>query len=379
MIPAPQVKGWCPGAHRPMMSGDGLIVRVRPQMSRFDRAEALTLCRLSLTHGNGIIDLTSRANLQVRGVSEAAHPVLLEGLKAAGLLDATQAQEARRNILTTPEWRQEDLTARLYKAVLASLAALPGLPAKMGIALDTGMQPLLAEASADFRFERGQEVALILRADGADTGVAVTEETAPEMLRALAHWFVDTGGARAGRMARHIVTQDLPARFQGAQPCAPGAKMEPGPCALGQVYGVPFGAINAAALERLISESSCTGIRLTPWRLFVLEGAAPQPAEAFISDPDHPALHVHACPGAPKCMHAQAETRALALALAQQVPPGRTLHVSGCSKGCAYPKAADITLVGADGDFDLVRGGTAWDAPSVRGLSRDDVAKEIAR
>ena len=26
---APIVQGWCPGAHRPMMSGDGLVVRVR--------------------------------------------------------------------------------------------------------------------------------------------------------------------------------------------------------------------------------------------------------------------------------------------------------------------------------------------------------------
>ena len=30
---APQVKGWCPGAHRPMMSGDGLVVRIRPRLA----------------------------------------------------------------------------------------------------------------------------------------------------------------------------------------------------------------------------------------------------------------------------------------------------------------------------------------------------------
>ena len=28
----PVVQGWCPGAHRPMMSGDGLVVRVRPRL-----------------------------------------------------------------------------------------------------------------------------------------------------------------------------------------------------------------------------------------------------------------------------------------------------------------------------------------------------------
>ena len=25
-----EIKGWCPGALRPMLSGDGLVVRVRP-------------------------------------------------------------------------------------------------------------------------------------------------------------------------------------------------------------------------------------------------------------------------------------------------------------------------------------------------------------
>ncbi|WP_227270193.1 precorrin-3B synthase [Roseobacter weihaiensis] len=379
MTATPTVKGWCPGAHRPMMSGDGLIVRVRPHMSRFDRTQALTLCHLSQTYGNGIIDLTSRANLQLRGVRAAGHPDLLEALMAAGLLDATPAQEARRNILTTPQWGQDDLTAWLYKVLLASLATLPDLPAKMGIALDTGAQPLLAKASADFRFERGQEVGLILRADGADTGVAVTEDTAPEMLRALALWFVDTGGARAGRMARHLATQDLPTRFQGARPRAPGAMLQPGVHAIGAVYGVPFGAIDAAALAHLISEGAGTGLRLTPWRLFVLEGAAPQRVEAFVCDPGDATLRVHACPGLPKCSQGQAETRALALSLSGKMPTGQTLHVSGCAKGCAHPGSADLTLVGADGYFDLVRNGTAWDAPSVRGLSRDDIAKEIAR
>ena len=44
MSVAPEVKGWCPGAHRPMMSGDGLVVRVRPLMGgEIGRGEASTL------------------------------------------------------------------------------------------------------------------------------------------------------------------------------------------------------------------------------------------------------------------------------------------------------------------------------------------------
>ena len=69
---APVVQGWCPGAHRPMMSGDGLVVRVRPRLARLSAAQTLGLCDLALRFGNGTIDLTNRANLQLRGVAEDA-------------------------------------------------------------------------------------------------------------------------------------------------------------------------------------------------------------------------------------------------------------------------------------------------------------------
>ena len=75
---APLVKGWCPGAHRPMLSGDGLVVRVRPFRAELSAAQALALCDLARTHGNGTLELTSRANLQIRGVPEAAFPALLD-------------------------------------------------------------------------------------------------------------------------------------------------------------------------------------------------------------------------------------------------------------------------------------------------------------
>ena len=29
-----EIKGWCPGALRPMQSGDGLVTRIRPPLGR---------------------------------------------------------------------------------------------------------------------------------------------------------------------------------------------------------------------------------------------------------------------------------------------------------------------------------------------------------
>ncbi len=214
----PKVKGWCPGAWRPMMSGDGLIVRVRPRMGRLDREQVLALSALALEFGSGVIDLTSRANLQIRGVAERNHERLLNGLSEAGLLDDKPVMEMRRNIVATPFPDEGGLTRRLYEDITANLAALPALPAKMGIALDTGAQSLLSGVSADFRFERGARSSLILRADGAETGFATSEKAALEALAALADWFVLSGGAAAGRMHRHIKTEALPAKFQGEPP-----------------------------------------------------------------------------------------------------------------------------------------------------------------
>ena len=52
-------KGWCPGAYRPMMSGDGLVVRVRPVLARLTAEQVLGLCETATAFGSGLIDLTS--------------------------------------------------------------------------------------------------------------------------------------------------------------------------------------------------------------------------------------------------------------------------------------------------------------------------------
>ena len=48
---APQIKGWCPGALRPMESGDGLVVRVRVPGGRLTAHQAQSLAALAATHG----------------------------------------------------------------------------------------------------------------------------------------------------------------------------------------------------------------------------------------------------------------------------------------------------------------------------------------
>lgn len=370
MALAPQIKGWCPGAHRPMESGDGWVFRVRPVLARLGADQALTLCDIAQHYGNGLIDLTNRANLQIRGVALKDHGAVLTGLESAGLLDADPTLETRRNIIVTPFWTEGDQTCRLTTALIAALHRLPDLPAKFGFAVDTGPAPLLQAAAADLRLERG-ETGLILRADDATKGRPVTEDTAIDACVEMAEWFMAHRTHNARRMAA-TVTQ-TPPEWTTHAPLPPADQPRLGPVPQGALVGAGFGQIDASALAD--HAQSGTAIRVTPWRMLLLEQSDMPKTGNFLTDPDDPLLTVDACPGAPYCNVASVETRDLARALAPHHTG--TLHVSGCAKGCARNRPATTVLVGNDGRFDLVKNGRACDAPETFGLTPDALKERI--
>ena len=311
------IRGWCPGALRPMESGDGWVVRIRPPGGRLDRAQAQAIADGAEAHGNGVIELTGRANLQLRGVTPASHAPLIEALRPHGLIDADARAEGLRNIIVTPfaDAEADRLAAELAEALAASALALP---AKFGFAVDPCPAPVLTRDPADIRIEAGPT----LRADGASLAAPYH---GPDDALALARWFLEQGGAPGGRGRMAALTA-----------------------------------------------------RLTPWRMVLAEGTRHLPATPeLILDPRDPRLRLRACPGAPACPQAHASTRPLARALAPLIPADAVLHVSGCTKGCGWPRAADITLTGTDAGFDLIRHGRAQDTPSLRGLDPDQLPKVL--
>lgn len=371
MTIAPSVKGWCPGAYRPMMSGDGLVVRVRPRLARLGRDQVLGLCAVAQEFGNGVLDLTNRANLQIRGVREEDHEAVLEALNALGLLDVDPALEGRRNILMTPFWRAGNLSQDLATELMSRLWELPELPAKFGFAIDTAPVPVLRNDPADIRLERLADGQIILLADGAGTGRVVDQDAAIDAVIELARWFAASTRTGVRRMHRLLDLIDLPSAYLGTAPAPVAAHPDPGPLADGYFLGAPFGQMDAAALTQLMTDTGATALRVTPWRMFWLEGATPVPTTDFITAAGDPLLHANACAGAPGCSSASVSTRDLARLLAPNV--AGSLHVSGCSKGCAHSRPAALTLVGRDGRFDLVRNGHAWDEPDQKGLSPEQL------
>lgn len=362
------IKGWCPDAWHPMATGDGLLVRVRPRLARLTRAQVLILCEAALAYGNGLFDLTSRANLQLRGVRDSAMPALLATLVEHDLASADAVIETRRNLLLAPDWHEGDDTARIANELTARLHELPELPGKVGFVIDAGPRLALAGEDGDFRVERGRDGGLILRAAGRMRGAALDRGGEADALIALAHWFVASGGVEAGRMTRHPAC--LPPFAEGElHPASGVGPITAGSHEFGRALGIPFGQIDARTLGRLATSSTMEALRLTPWRLVLVEGLGDD--AGFIRDADDPLLRVDACPGQPVCPQATVETRALARRLAPHVE-GR-LHVSGCAKGCARTVPADLTLTGREGLFDLATGAHAGAPPLQTGLTTAEI------
>jgi precorrin-3B synthase len=356
-----EIKGWCPGALRPMQSGDGLVVRIRPPLGSLTPAQAQAIARAAEIHGNGIIDLSARANLQLRGVTEASHPHLIDDLRAQGLIET----ETLRNLIVTP-FRDPETTA-LAATLTAALTRMPHLPGKFGFALDTGPRPVLTHGSADIRVERAADGHLILRPDGHPLGQPVTDLAQDAI--AMAHWFVASGGVTngRGRMAALIAKGIVPPNCTVA-PAEPLPQPHPGLHDDGALVALAFGQMRAETLHALAALNH--ELRPTPWRKLLLVSATTLPTiTGLITDSADPILRITACTGAPACPQALGDTRILARQLAPHLAATLTLHISGCAKGCAHPSAAETTLTATGQGYDLIRNGTAHDTPSLRNLS----------
>ena len=371
-----EVKGWCPGILQPMQSGDGLIVRVRPRGGAFALHEARVLADLAARLGNGHVDLTRRANLQLRGLSEGALPELQAALGRLGLVDADAEVEAVRNVMVAPHARTMRPVAEAIERALVEDRRLRALPAKFGVLVDEGGPLSIAGERADVALRRvGRYVAI-----GIDTPAGTrwlgqcVFDAAAEIAVSAMHLFLDRAPSR--RM-RDLSEQDHAAIF-----AALALKLSPlesfgtnGGRQLGLLDGAvgiaaPFGRLEATQLRQLADlagEAGAAELRLSPWRAIYVEA----PSEALlhgardaglIVDEDHPILRIEACPGAPACERASVDTRGDARRLAAHGFIG-SIHVSGCAKGCARTAPSDLVLVGEGGRYRLAHNATAQATP----------------
>ncbi len=412
---APSRVGWCPGALRPMASGDGLILRVKPRGGRLDLAQARRIAEVSRDFGNRALDLTSHANLQIRGVSQATLDPALAALDDVGLIDPSAGGEAVRNVVSSPLAGLDPRAVLDIRPLVAALErrltedeTLHRLPAKFNFVVDDGGAPGLGDVLADIRFEAlghagdamfgvslgGDDATKILcPASGlVETAIALTRvfiasSAVDPDIRRMRHLVEREGAASVLARARLGTLSSFPLWDRpdgGGSITARHAEDHSGYLRV----AAPFGRLDADQLETIVV-AAATGageLRLTPWRAFLLPGLGDEAsvdaarhceASGLIVDPDDRRLSVAACPGAPGCHRGSTPVLADAARLAKRLRPsmargGIALHVSGCGKGCAHAGQAPITLVAHDGLYDIVIDGGASDEPIVRNLTIEE-------
>ncbi|MBV8753685.1 MAG: precorrin-3B synthase [Hyphomicrobiales bacterium] len=376
-------RGTCPGLADPMPTGDGLLARLavaRPiPLDIFG-----SLCAAARTHGNGIVEITSRGSVQVRGLTSKSAPNFAASVAALEVADPTGGRVLASPLAGLDPYEIFDVTSmadRLRDFLLDSRLAATLAP-KVSVVVDGGGVLHLDAVPCDIRL-RAESTGSAIQFEFMITNEVTLGTMAPEhAIKAateLLHAIAAHGPEARARDLPH------PADF-GRQPRAGGetarSPVQPigthplrdGSVALG--IGLPFGHSDSETLQRIVEQTQRAGaaaVRPAAGRVLLLIGLPPARASelavkaerlGFITNPDDPRRRVVACSGAPACAAAEIPTRALAPAVAAAArPETRLIHVSGCAKGCAHPGAGDVTVVGIGGRCGIVPNGRAQDAP----------------
>jgi len=398
-LTSPQRRGACPGLSAPMTTGDGLLVRLLPIGTVALDAFA-ALCATARQHGNGIIEVTSRGSIQIRGLSAASAPRFAATIAALGIV-AGDGIPVLINPLAGLD--AEDIIdacalAADLRLALAQNSLTRRLSAKVSIAIDGGGQLNLDGIAADVRLraEAIDGVAELCVSVGGD-GQSATHlgcvtgrngiEAATRLLEVLAQRgrvarmrdVVAAEGVAAFRSAvADLIINDEPVRSQRRSNDTVGIyPLRDGAFAYG--VGLAFGHADATSLQRLTEAAEAAGaggLRAAPGRALMVVGLTQQTASSFVTAAEalgfvvragDPRRHVVACAGAPICASADIAARALAPQIAAAAAPhldgSFKIHISGCAKGCAHPALAALTVVGTSSGCALVANGSTGDAP----------------
>jgi precorrin-3B synthase len=358
----------CPGILELHEARDGQVARVRLPGGFVSPSALRALADLARRFGDGRVDLTSRGNVQLRGVRAGDTGELSRHAVAAGLLPSA-AHDRARNIIASPlaglggHPQLRPMVDALDRGLRAD-PALAALPGRFLVSVDDGGgHASISTCDVGVR-RRGGRFDLVVA--GRETGVHGPARTAPALALAAARAFLDQrracpdvvrvaglpdgGSAVAASVGGHL---DEPAADTTTRlPLGP----LPGVAAI--VVAAPLGRLDAAHLDLVaallppgeVARLAAAGRVVVPLA-GLAEAARSHLARAglLVAD-DHPLAAVTACSGT-ACARSLADVRALATRVG-----GDPVHWAGCGRRCGLPAdavpvvatAADRFLVGDD-------------------------------
>jgi precorrin-3B synthase len=400
-------RGVCPSLAKPMRTGDGLLVRLRPASGGVSPEVLARIAEAARINGNGILEVTARGNLQIRGLREETVAPLTEAVFATGIDLATGLA------VETPPLSGVDpseicdprpLAARIRTAVAQEAVPLV-LAAKLSVIVDGGGVFHLDGVVADIRLKAvrtGEGVAWALALGG--TGrtarpVALFGDDAAldAVMHVLRRLHATGNGARGKDLditGLGLVGLPLPEMIPGEGVRRPAGVHDLGEGGHVAGFGLPFFQVSAENLVALAEAAARFGvedIRLAPEHGLLVPGLDRERAEALLDEgrrlgfrvsPDDPANAIALCAGTAGCASAYYDTHALAEVFIERAPElldgSFELHLSGCAKGCAHPASALLTIPGASLGYGLVVNGSASASPAAY-IAANDVASAAAR
>ncbi|WP_312407220.1 precorrin-3B synthase [Rhizobium sp.] len=410
-LPLDLQRGACPALSAPMMTGDGLLARIS-LIEAISPGQLAHICRLAQTHGNGMVDISARGNLQVRGLSEISAPHLDADVRAMNL-PLREGLAVEVPPLAGMDDSEIADPRPLAEAIRDAARGITGLAPKMAVVVDGGGVLRLSDLLADIRLvaigkhdwklllggaEQSAHVFNVLRetlvvdtvidllkrleslgnkARGRDlaSGLAVND-TAPH---------TPTSSSDLSRGSAGVATVD-PSQMLGTSPRMTAGKVAASPFDLFSLsnhlhavgIGPAFGQANAEHLIALCDEAARLGIQslkpaLDHSLLFFGTEIACRAlrdfadSNGFITSATDPRGHIAACSGSPACNSATIATHEIAavaaIECADLLDGSFRLHVTGCPKGCAHPQPTALALCGTADRVSLIAQGKAADQP----------------
>ncbi|MFC0691037.1 precorrin-3B synthase [Paraburkholderia humisilvae] len=332
----------CPGLLRIVAARDGGICRVKLPGGALSAAHAHAIADAAETHACGVIEMTNRANLQIRGVRAGEEHALIERLLAAGLGPHAPAAEGTsaarfanpaaddvRNLMISPTAGRDPaalidtsgLAAQIL-TLLQSEARFAALSPKFALLLDGGEQlamlthphdiwlaALQDEVGDGVRFAFGLAGCPPVAPNDPAALAAVRPEHVVALIDALLHTFLDLAAPDEMRMRDLLARQSAASvlaridaragfpllrdaqisawRRPRAQPAlrfGVRPQREPGMSHVGG--SPPLGRIDAPTLRALAALSQEAGkgiLRMTPWQSVLLPDVPAQAAPAALA------------------------------------------------------------------------------------------------
>lgn len=379
----------CPGLFRIVPARDGGICRIKIPLGRLAGAQGRAIAEAARQFGSGVIEITNRANIQIRGIAPAQADGIAGMLVNHDLGPAHPDGDDIRNVMVSPTAGIDPgqiidarpLAETLLDRVQAD-EACRALSPKFCFLIDGGEDVAVVDHPHDIWLSCVDKEWMAIGFAGCPhelaAGLVRVDKAVDAIVAAIVVFQEMAAGDPTITRMRHlfaVVPREAFVRRLGLEGTVEWRRHMPNSRAVGvgrQRDGLSYVGV-VPTLGRLTPEM-LTGaadiaarygtdeIRLTPRQgLLISSIRETQPVVdrleqlGFVCDPGTPLAAMIACAGAPGCSAGRSDTKAEALELARSLADGtRTVHLSGCEKSCASPAVADITLVAAgSGVYDV--------------------------